>query len=277
MNPPLSRVVTLMLLGGLALCGCRKEQTQPPADVAASNSFLECVTQDLLGGQRPILRLAEPGMCPGHFDIRPSQVDQLRKAKVLLRFDFQKSLDERLTGPAGGGPRVVEVRVGGGLCEPASYLTACRQVADAFVDAGLMPRQLADHKLGWITQRLSRQEENIRQSLAQAGLQDRPVITSAHQEAFCRWLGLKVVATFNGSDTAGVGQLDRAVRDGEQAGVKVVIANLPEGRQVADALAQRLGARVAVFGNFPTLNAGKGSFDDLLAANVATLVEVTGK
>jgi ABC-type Zn uptake system ZnuABC Zn-binding protein ZnuA len=150
-------------------------------------------------------------------------------------------------------------------------------VADAFVDAGLMPRQLADHKLGWITKRLGEQEGKIRQSLAQASLLDRPVLTSAHQEAFCHWLGLKVIATFSGSDTAGIGQLDRAVRDGEQAGVKVIIANLPEGRQVADALGERLGAKVVVFGNFPALNAGQGSFDDLLTANVAALAEAVAK
>jgi ABC-type Zn uptake system ZnuABC Zn-binding protein ZnuA len=109
------------------------------------------------------------------------------------------------------------------------------------------------------------------------GLKDTPVIVSVHQEAFCKWLGLRPVALFTGDDEAGVGQVDAAVKQGEQAGAKLVIANLPEGRRVADALAERLKAKVVVFGNFPALNNGQSSFDDLLKANVSALLEVAGK
>jgi hypothetical protein len=99
-----------------------------------------------------------------------------------------------------------------------------------------------------------------------------PVITSVHQKDFCEWLGLNVVATFRAADTASVAEIDSAISAGKLAGIKLVIANLPEGRRTADALAERLNAHVVVFGNFPALARGRVSFDDLLMGNVTALL-----
>lgn len=266
-------ILLAIAVGGMA--GCRKETDQPAPPVAATNSLLECAAKDMLGESTSVLRLADPGMCPGHFDVRPSQVNELRHCRVLLRFEFQKSLDAKLSGASDGGLRIAEVRISGGLCEPESYLAACKQAADALVAAGLLDRSTADKRLAEIASRVEQMASRCRQKVA--GLKDTPVIVSVHQEAFCKWLGLRPVALFTGADEAGVGQVDVAVKQGEQAGAKLVIANLPEGRRVADALAERLKAKVVVFGNFPALNNGQSSFDDLLEANVNALLEAAGK
>ncbi|NLF30133.1 MAG: zinc ABC transporter substrate-binding protein [Planctomycetes bacterium] len=266
-------LMLVLLCVAVIAAGCRRSAA--PSSVAATNSMLECAARDLLGEAAPVLRLAEPGMCPGHFDIRPSQVAALRRCRVLLRFDFQRAIDGKLAGAIDEGLVIAEIRVPGGLCEPASYTAACRQTADALVGAALLDRTGADERLERIADRMEqRQVECRRRVEALAGM---PVVASAHQEAFCRWLGLDVVATFSAADTAGVGQVDQAVRRGEAAGAKLVIANGPEGRKLADALAERLGTPVVVFGNFPALDRGHACFDDLLAANVAALVEATGR
>lgn len=269
--------ISILLLATAAalLLGCRKQPDQPVAALAATNSLLECAAKDLLGESTAVLRLAEPGMCPGHFDIRPSQVEQLRRCRVLLRLDFQQSLDAKLAGVKNDGPHIAEIRITGGLCEPDSYLEACRQTADTLVAAGLLDRTTADRRLREIDQRVRHAAECCQRNVE--AIRGLPVIASAHQESFCRWLGLNVIATFTGADMAGASQLDRAIRDGEQAGARLVIANLPEGRRVANALAERLKAKVIVFGNFPTMHDGQNSFDSLLEANVAVLAKAAGK
>ncbi len=267
----------ILLLVALAVLpsGCRKRSDPPVAAVAATNSFLECAVKDLLGASAPVLRLAEPGMCPGHFDIRPSQVAELRRCRVLLRLEFQKSLDARLLGAKEDGLRFVEITIAGGLCEPESYLSACRQTADSLVAVGLLERDAAERRLGEIDHRIREVSEQCRRRVE--GSNGTPVLASVHQAAFCAWLGLNVVGTFSGADAAGTGDVNRAIQEGEQAGAKLVIANLPEGRRVADALAERLGAKVVVFGNFPALTDGQSSFDELLEGNVAALVEAVGR
>jgi ABC-type Zn uptake system ZnuABC Zn-binding protein ZnuA len=180
-------------------------------------------------------------------------------------------LDAKLSGATADGLTIAEVRIAGGLCEPTSYLAACRQTADALVATGLLDPLTADRRLGEIEARIHRLAESCRRRVVQ--LRGMPVVVSTHQEAFCRWLGLRPVATFTGVDSAGVRQLNDAVRHADQADVRLIIANRPEGRRVADALADRLRARVVVFENFPASNSGQSSFDDLLTANVDALIK----
>ncbi len=266
--------VFILLAAAMLSSGCRDRSDPPAAAVAATNSFLECAAKDLLGASEPVLRLTEPGMCPGHFDVRPSQVTAVRRCRVLLRLDFQKSLDAKLLGAKEEGLHFAEIVVPGGLCEPESYLAACRQTADAFVAVGLLERKAATTRLEEIDRRIQEVAERCRRRAEVS--RGTPVLASVHQAAFCAWLGLNVVGTFSGADTAGTSDVNRAIQAGEQGGVKLVIANLPEGRRVADALAERLGAKVVMFGNFPDLSGGQASFDELLEDNVSALAEAVG-
>lgn len=100
------------------------------------------------------------------------------------------------------------------------------------------------------------------------------VIASGHQRDFCAGLGSKVVAAFRPADSAwGVREIEAAIAAGQHAQVRLIIANRPEGRRTADALAERLGARVVVFENFPALRQGRVAFDEMTSANVAALLK----
>ena len=263
----------ILVLAVAFLCGCRR--TAAPADgpvVAVTTSYLESALREFLGDQVEVIRLAEPGTCPGHFDIRPSQVQALRGSRLVLRFDFQKSLDAKLEAGDGAGPRVAEVSIRGGMGRPDSYLAACRQIADHLVALHFISRPEADRRLGEVSGRLEAWASVAHQRAKEAGLAGVPVIASAHQRDFAAWLGLKVVAVFRAADTAGIGEIEEAIRAGTAAQVGLVIANLPEGRHTADALAERLQARVVVLENFPALREGRVSFDEMANANLDALL-----
>jgi ABC-type Zn uptake system ZnuABC Zn-binding protein ZnuA len=262
-----------LVIGLLVLPACHRS-TAPASGpkIATTTSYLEAAARDLLGDNLSVVRLAEPGTCPGHFDIRPSQVAELRQCRALLRFDFQKSLDAKLAGSGTNGLRVAEVALRSGMGRPDSYLAACRQVADHLVALDLLARTNANTRLQAIASRLDALARGATNRLAQTGLAGSPVIASAHQRDFCEWLGLRVAAAFRAADTASIGEIEEAIDAGKLAQIKLVIGNLPEGRRTADALAERLKARVVVFENFPALRNGRVSFDEMLSANVETLL-----
>lgn len=261
-----------LLWGWLAGCG---RPAEPEADLprlGAANSYLECAARDLLPAPVSFVRLAEPGMCPGHFDLRPSQVAELRRCRLLLRFDFQNSLDGRIVRSAGAGPRVISVGVEGGMCQPGSYLSVCERLAQALVAEGLVESRAAEARLKIVSERVNSGAARLRESVRGAGLSGLPVVTSTHQQAFCEELGLTVTATFRASDAARMSEVDAVIEAARKAGVKWVIANLPEGRRLADALASRLDAKVVVFGNFPDPGRSPAAFDALLESNVHALL-----
>jgi len=265
--------VTVLFLSALYVGVGPARATGGTLRIASATSYLESAVCDLLGGEARVLRLAEPGTCPGHFDIRPSQAAELRRCDVLIRFDFQSSLDAVLEGGS-DQPKILAITVHGGLCCTDSYLNACRQVAEGLVAEHWLSPSEAKTRLAEIEVRLTSLAQSATNQIAQVGLRGRPVLASSHQKDFCEWLGLKVVGTFRASDTIGVREIDDAVKGGESAGTRLIIGNVPEGRRAADALGERLSAKVIMFDNFPTLRNGKVAFDDMVRENVKALVKV---
>jgi zinc transport system substrate-binding protein len=267
-------LITLLIIISTTILGCgtSTETVDARPVVAAANSYLEAAIGDLMGDADDaveILPLAGPGTCPGHFDLRPSQIERLAQCRLLVRFDFQKRLEDKLAVRVGDSLHVVAVVVTEGMCLPSSYNETCRQIAEALVEAGCLDRAVADARLVAIAVRMKGLSDWSREQIVAAGLDGLPVITSAHQESFCQWLGLRVAATYNGGETR-PSRIDAAVSDAQAGGVKLLIANRPEGRRTADMLAERLGIEAVVFDNFPRPGAA-AAFDELVRGNVAEL------
>jgi len=254
--------------------GCRQgDAAENGPEVAVTNSYLQCVVRDLWGEDLGVLCLASPGMCPGHFDISPGQVRQLRSCRLLLRFDFQQGVEERLGRLREGGLDVQSVTPSPGLCVPDTYLVVCRQVGQVLSQA--YPERAAQftNRLGAIQARLAALGAELRNSLVDSGIAGAGVLASNHQAQFARWLGLDPIATFVGSDTETVANIDHCLRRTVGREVRFVIANRQEGTALARALADRCQARPVVFSNFPEVCDPGTGFDRLLRDNVRFLCE----
>lgn len=245
--------------------------------LAVTNSYLECAVRDLWGRDVAILCLTPPGMCPGHFDISPAQVRQLKNCTLLLRFDFQRGIEDRLARLREQGLDVQQVQPAGGLCVPETYAAVCRQVCQVLSQAH--PDRTAEYeaRLAAIESRLTTLASQLKAAVAESGMTGAAVLTSNHQAQFARWLGLDPIATFVGSDAETVANIDHCLKKAAGREVRFVIANRQEGTALAQALADRCGARAVVFGNFPeTCEQGAG-FDRFVQDNVRLLCEAPVK
>ena len=257
---------------GVLVAGCgKKADTENHAEIAVTNSYLGCVVLDLCGDDTEILCLAPPGMCPGHFDISPAQVKQLCDCRILLLFDFQKSVVQTLSRVIDRGVQTALVAEPGGLCVPETYLAICRRVSDIL--SLEYPERTAQfqQRLEVIENNLTQLQQELSGTMQQAGLSSAKVLASNHQADFANWLGLETIATFVGSDIETVTGIDRCLKQAEGQEIRFVIANKQEGTALAKALAERLGARAVVFSNFPGLRGQTSGFETLLRANVEAL------
>ena len=265
-------VCTLALLVG---CSPTLQDDRPV--VAATTSYLECAIKDLAGEQFRVARLLPPGCCPGHFDVSPAVLDHLANAALLLRFEFQGGLDAKLKHFQEKGLNIVAVASPEGLCVPSTYVIVCRTVCRALCEA--CPDSAASYreKLASVERRMTALGEDMKAQVRKNGLAGTRVISSGHQAHFCRALGLEVVAPFTGREAAALKELERCLEAGRSAKVRFVVANLQEGAQLADPLAQKLGARVVAFSNFPSMAGEQTTFDALVRDNVAALLTAAKK
>ena len=263
----------VLVLTALLLAGCSGKPDDPRPVVATTTSYLECAVADLSGERFRVARLLPPGCCPGHFDVSPAMLDKLAAAKLLLRFEFQSALDEKLHHFRDNGLEVVAVASPEGLCVPATYVDICRGVCKALCDA--CPERAAEYRnrLTEIGDRMAALASEVRATVRKEKLAGARVLASGHQAQFARALGLDVVATFTGRAAAGFKELETCIRAGKDAKIRFVVANLQEGVQLADPVAHRLGAKVVVFSNFPSMASDETTFDALVRHNVAALLK----
>ncbi len=255
--------------------GCEnKTGEESHAEIAVTNSYLGCAVLELCSDDddTEVLCLVPPGMCPGHFDISPLQVKQLCDCRMLLLFDFQKQVAQTLSRMKKRGLKTALVRETGGLCVPETYLAVCREVSDILLSEYPEMNDRYQQRLEDIGNNLKHLRQELFEKMQQAGISSAKVLASNHQADFLNWLGLETIATFVGSDVETVAGIDRCIRKAEGQDVRFVIANKQEGTAMAKALAERLGARVVVFSNFPELIGGTSGFDALLRANVDALL-----
>lgn len=267
-------VKEVVVLLALFASGCA--DSDAPGDghgIAVTNSYLECVVRDLSGGDIGVLCLAPAGMCPGHFDISPAQVRQLNGCKLLLRFDFQQGIEQRLERMRQGGLDIQAVQAAAGLCVPDTYLAICRQVGTIL--SRVYPQEAAqfDARLAAIEERMVKLAAELQGTVMEAGIAGSAALTSNHQAEFARWLGLDPLATFVGSDTETVANIDHCLKQAAGRDVRFVIANRQEGVALAQALAERCKAKAVVFGNFPQVCEQGDGFDRLLRENLRILCE----
>lgn len=268
-----ARFVLCALFLLAASFGCSSAPSERDG-VSVSSPYLMAVARDLLGADAAVHSLAGPGQCPGHFDVTPADVARVRRSQAFIRFDFQRHFDARIG--AGGEPRIVAVALPGGMCEPTSYLAACRGVAEELVALGLLDRATADARLAAIEARMTSLEAQSDKTVKSAKLAGAKVVTTPHQAAFCESLGLNVVGLLDGNDDPAA--LAALAQAGREAGVRVVVGNVPQGEQAPRRLAEVLNVPAVMFDNFPACPSGDTSgggppFDELVLGNVRRLAD----
>jgi zinc transport system substrate-binding protein len=267
-----------IFLGFSLLSGCNGESSdvsQP--EIAVTNSYLQCVVDDVCDSEIGILSLASPGMCPGHFDISPSQVNQLRKCKILLLFDFQKSVEESLSRLKENGLKTYLVKTSPGLCIPDTYLAACNEVARILSSEHPDRANRFRQQVKKIEERMRKLSMELKAEIEESSSESIKVLASEHQAHFADWLGLETIATFVGSDIETITNINSCLKTAQGQNVEFVIANKQEGTSLANALAERLQAKAVIFSNFPEANISEGGFDSLLRSNVKAILEAAGK
>lgn len=273
-------VVAAMVLAATASQPVASGPAAPAASagqprVAVTTSWLECALRDVAGDRFAVTRLCPPGSCPGHFDVTPGAARELGASSFVLMFDFQSGMAGRLrglSGADGGAPAMLTMTGPKSMCTPDNYGSVCRDLADALVRDGHLARPDADRAVSAVEARLAALSTELRDAVTSAGLAGVPVVASHHQEGFCRWLGLDPVATFASGELNSPAALAAVVEKGRSGGARLVVGNLQEGRQAADALARQLGVPVVVFSNFPALTPDEPTYDALLRRNLDALL-----
>lgn len=239
--------------------------------VAAGNSWLSSCLRDLGFPAECIFRVVEPGTCPGHYDVRPSDARRLRAARAAVFFDFQAQLARRLEGSVLPTAPII-ISPHGGLCVPSTYRAALDEIARLLSSDDPATSRCFTENLETVRHRIAVLEKEVSLRMGTSPWRGAPVIASVHQREFCEWLGMRVVATLPTPDKATPASLEKLINDARSERAVAAIVNLQEGTRAAEAVAEALRIPVIVFSNFPSERKDEPDVLSLIRHNVDRLL-----
>ncbi len=268
------RRVVLVLLGvvligaglGLLKAGHAQEKPVVVATTEILGDFVRKVAEDRV----ELVVLIPGGMCPAHYDLRPSDVAAVARAALVLHHGFEPWMENLIKS---SGSKALVVKTGDDWNVPPNAVQQVGIVRDALEK--ILPKDApAVHQNALAFQK--RIEELAGRLLARAQqltVQEAKVISQAFQAKFVSWLGFTVIGTYPPPERVSAQLFLQLVQLGREQKVALVVDNLQSGVGVGARLAFEIGAINVVLTNFPGAVPNTRDYLEMIAHNGTQMFE----
>jgi len=273
----LTVLATLLLLALLAPLSC----THSSADIVAGSSLIADIAQDIVDGKLEIHNLIPPGMCPGHYDVKPSDVEILADSKALIIHNWQQNM-KNITGliDAADNPDLIIkiIDVPDAPMVPEVQSQTIDKIAQSLSEIDSANSEYYQKKAKERMQATLAKGGEVKNRLQEAKASEVKVICSGMQAGFIKWAGFDVVATYGRPEELSVAEVEQIVTKAKQAGVALVIDNLQSGGAGnSEVMARDIGAAQVTISNFPGGFEGTKTWEKAIDKNTDLLLEALAK
>jgi zinc transport system substrate-binding protein len=229
--------------------------TPASVDIMAGSSLIANAINDVADGKLATDTLIPPGTCPGHYDVKPSEIEALNNSKAFFIHDYQQNFQNVIGAiQAADNPDLIVtvLNVTGNWMVPSVQAEAVDKVAQAL-------EQIDPENAVYYQQRAAAREQailaygdNVTNRLQQGGVEGVKVICADMQAGFVSWAGFDIVDTFGRPEDLTPAQMADLIDEAQQAGVALIIDNLQSGSTtLGAALGQDIEAVPVTISNFP--------------------------
>jgi len=249
--------ILVLGLGLLTLGGCRTATTAH-LEVVTSTSLLAQIVERVGGNLVSVVNIIPPAQCPGHFDVKPGDIQKLADAGLFLLHGWQgEQFSAELVASANNPDlTVVPVNIPGNWMVPSVQIQAVDTILAALSDVDSENAATYQEAAAAYKASVTAKEAEIEARLAGLNLPSINVMCSNQLTDFVQWLGLNVVADFGRPEDLTPQVVQGLVDTGRTGKVTLIIDNLQSGEDAGKGLAEELGCQRVVFTNFP------GGFDN---------------
>ncbi len=236
--------------------------------IVTSDTILSGMIASLLPPNRYSTEaILPPGQCPGHYDVKLSDIGKMKMADLVVSFKGMPFMDK--AGPGGKAQFLVDAGARNWMA-PYSYIYGLGLLADALSKFFPVDKD----------EIMKRKENSIRavkagadllvEKVKRSGIFGKPVIASSLQKEPLEWMGFRVVGDYGRQEAISARELVRLMQIGKMQKAIMVVDNLQSGPDAGKGIAETLGVPHVVLTNFPSENGYlatlTGNINALLAA-----------
>ncbi len=258
--------------------GCRSEETEE-LKVVTSTSIIASIVERVGGDKVNVVNIIPPAQCPGHFDVKPSDIQKLADADLFLLHGWQGEMFSNELIASANNPElaVFRIDVKGNWMTPPVQIEAIDRIT------GILSQIDADNAAAYqkaaieLAARVEAKGVEIKTKLDKANLSSINVMCADQQAGFIQWAGFNIVATF-GEPASLTPQVVKELVDKGRAGkVTLIIDNLQSGQDAGAGIAEELGIKRMTLSNFPGGFENTETWEQAIDYNVELLLQVISK
>lgn len=254
-------LVTAILVLGLAvalLLGSCSPVGTSKLNVVTSTSLIAQIVERVGGDRVDVVNIIPPAQCPGHFDVKPGDIQRLADADLFLLHGWQgeKFSQDLIASANNPNQTVVKIDVKSNWMTPPVQLEAIDKITAALCQVDAENSAIYQESATEYKDKIVAKEAEVKAKLAQVNPSNVNVMCAEMQAGFVEWAGFNIVDTYDRNDPTISKVLIELVDRGRAENVTLVIDNLQSGQGAAQVIAEELGCRRIILSNFP------GGFDN---------------
>jgi zinc transport system substrate-binding protein len=277
MNRKLIAVIVAVLVVIAVTFLVRAQYAPPSTDIMAGTSLISNIVQDVAEDRLEARTLIPPGTCPGHYDVKPSDIEALANSKALFIHNYQQNY-ENITGlieaAENPGLNITVINITGNWMTPPVQAEAVDKIAQALGEIDPENAAYYEGKADERAQAILAYGEDVKERLRGTGVEEVKVICAEMQAGFIGWAGFNITATYGRPEELSPADVEQLVIDAKEAGVALVIDNLQSGATATSGtMAQDIGAIQVTISNFPGGLENTETWEKAIDKNVDLLLE----
>lgn len=221
-----------------------------PRVIMTSDTILSGMVASLLPPHRYSVRaILPPGQCPGHYDVKLSDIEKVKGANLIVSF---KDIPYMVKAGSGRGAQLLVDPRDRNWMAPDSYLYGLGFLADRLSEFYPEDREKIERRRKEVIEQVRSETNVLKKRIRGAGIVGRPVIASSMQRETLQWMGFHVVAEYGRPETVSAREVVRISRTGRDRHAILVVDNLQSGPDVGKGIAEAVGVPHVVLTNFPS-------------------------
>lgn len=238
--------------------------------IVTSDTILSGMIASLMPSHRyRVAAVLPPGQCPGHYDVKLSDIEKIKRADLIVSFKGMPFMDK--TG-SGGGVRLFLDTEGRNWMAPDSYVRGLNLLADRLSEYYPEDRNAIMSRKKAVIEKVRAYADTVTRRIGRAGLTGAPIISSSMLKEPLEWLGFRVVGEYGRPEAMSARQIVLLSKIARENHIVFVADNLQSGPDVGKGIADSLGTPHVVLTNFPSergyLATLEENVDTILAAAV---------
>jgi zinc transport system substrate-binding protein len=245
----------ILLTLAILLPGCSGGEASGKLKVVTTTSLISSIVERVGGDKVEVADIIPPAQCPGHFDVKPSDMQMLADGRLFLMHGWQGEQFTQQLIQSANNPDLesISLNIAGNWMTPAVQAQAVGNISSILSEMDPQNASYYQSNANSELSAINAKANELETELAAGNLSQINVISDVQITDFVQWAGFNVIASYNYDDITTKPKIRQDLIDqGKQAGVALIVGNLQSGSEdAASTIAAEIGAVPVTISNFP--------------------------